>query len=202
MLWALGVDTQRAKYVFFFIGDGMGVNQVNTTEMYLAELEGRIGITPLLFTTFPYSTVATSYSATNAITDSSAGGTSLACGKKTYNGAIGADEQKNPIVSVAEKAKRSNRKVAALTSVSIDHATPASFYAYQEDRGMSYEIAFDLPKADFDFYGGSGFLNPEKKGKPSIYSIFDRSFREIFRSNLNHVVITAFYKYAPLHPVT
>ena len=27
---------QQAKYVFYFIGDGMGVNQVNGTEMYLA----------------------------------------------------------------------------------------------------------------------------------------------------------------------
>ena len=25
---------QQAKYVFYFIGDGMGVNQVNGTEMY------------------------------------------------------------------------------------------------------------------------------------------------------------------------
>ena len=39
---------QRAKYVFYFIGDGMGVNQVNGTEMYLAEQEGRIGVKPLL----------------------------------------------------------------------------------------------------------------------------------------------------------
>ena len=44
---------QQAKYVFYFIGDGMGVNQVNGTEMYLAEQEGRIGVKPLLFTSFP-----------------------------------------------------------------------------------------------------------------------------------------------------
>ena len=40
------VYAQQAKYVFYFIGDGMGVNQVNGTEMYLAEQEGRIGVTP------------------------------------------------------------------------------------------------------------------------------------------------------------
>ena len=45
---------QRAKYVFYFIGDGMGVNQVNGTEMYLAEQEGRIGVKPLLFTTYHF----------------------------------------------------------------------------------------------------------------------------------------------------
>ena len=69
---------QRAKYVFYFIGDGMGVNQVNGTEMYLAEQEGRIGVKPLLFTTFPAGTVATTFSATNSVTDSSAAGTALA----------------------------------------------------------------------------------------------------------------------------
>ena len=32
------VYAQQAKYVFFFIGDGMGVNQVQGTELYLGEL--------------------------------------------------------------------------------------------------------------------------------------------------------------------
>ena len=38
----------KAKYVFLIIGDGMGLNQINGTEMYLAELEGEIGFKPLL----------------------------------------------------------------------------------------------------------------------------------------------------------
>lgn len=46
------------------------------------------------------------------------------------------------------------------TSVSVDHATPAAFYAHQPDRNMYYEIATDLPKANFDFYAGAGFLKP------------------------------------------
>lgn len=82
------VWAQQAKYVFYFIGDGMGVNQVNGTEMYLAEQEGRIGVKPLLFTTFPAGTVATTFSATNSVTDSSAAGTALATGAKTYNGLL------------------------------------------------------------------------------------------------------------------
>ena len=51
----ISVSAQQAKYVFYFIGDGMGVNQVLGTEMYLSELKGEIGFTPLLFTQFPYS---------------------------------------------------------------------------------------------------------------------------------------------------
>ena len=34
------LSVAQAKYVFFFIGDGMGPHQVLATEMYLAELDG------------------------------------------------------------------------------------------------------------------------------------------------------------------
>ena len=73
-LWAGG----QAKYVFYFIGDGMGVNQVNLAQTYLAALEGRIGIQPLCFTSFPNAALVTTYSATNGVTDSAAAGTAAA----------------------------------------------------------------------------------------------------------------------------
>ena len=176
LLLAGMVYAQQAKYVFYFIGDGMGVNQVNATEMYRAEMQGRIGAEPLLFTTFPVASMATTFSVTNSVTDSSAAGTALATGGKTYNGAIGVDNEKQTLESVAEKAKKAGRKVGVTTSVSIDHATPAAFYAHQPNRSMYYEIALDLPKAGFDFYGGSGFMKPntsfDKKEMPSIFPIF------------------------------
>ncbi|MBO4984357.1 MAG: alkaline phosphatase [Bacteroides sp.] len=178
-LFVLSVDAQQAKYVFYFIGDGMGVNQVNATEMYLAEKQGRIGVEPLLFPTFPVSGMATTYSATNSITDSSAAGTALATGTKTYNGAIGVDPQKNPLVSVAAKAKKAGRKVGVTTSVSVDHATPSAFYAHQPDRGWYYEIACEIPTSGFDFYAGAGFLKPttsaDKKQMPSIFSVLEEN---------------------------
>ncbi|MDE5611488.1 MAG: alkaline phosphatase, partial [Odoribacter sp.] len=71
---------KKAKYVFYFIGDGMGVNQVNGTEMYLAEKEGRIGLEPLNFTQFPVVNMATTYSRYNSVTCSAAAGTALATG--------------------------------------------------------------------------------------------------------------------------
>ncbi len=170
-------SAQTAKYVFYFIGDGMGVNQVNGTEMYLAEQEGRIGAKSLLFTSFPVASVATTFSATNSVTDSSAAGTALATGSKTYNGAIGMDDQKQPLQSVADQAKAAGKKVGVATSVSVDHATPAAFYAHQPDRDMYYEIATDLPKAGFDFYAGGGFLKPtttaDQKEAPSIFPIIE-----------------------------
>ena len=67
VLISVAANSKQAKYVFYFIGDGMGVNQVNGTEMYQAELQnGRIGVEPLLFTQFPVATMATTFSATNS----------------------------------------------------------------------------------------------------------------------------------------
>ena len=153
---------KKAKYVFYFIGDGMGVNQVNGTEMYLAEKEGRIGLKPLNFTQFPVVNVATTYSKYNSVTCSAAAGTALATGSKTKNGTIGMDSlHKEPLYSVAVEAKNAGKKVGITTSVSVDHATPAAFYAHQPNRSMYYEIGTDLPKAGFDFYAGAGFLRPD-----------------------------------------
>ena len=102
---ALNMQAQQAKYVFYFIGDGMGVNQVNGTEMYIAANQGRIGYEPLLFASFPVATVAATYSTSNPITDSAAAGTALATGVKTYNGAIGLNDNKERIETIAEMAK-------------------------------------------------------------------------------------------------
>ena len=185
MLLAVVAQAQQAKYVFYFIGDGMGLNQVNTTEMYLGEKQGRIGTEPLCFASFPVAGMATTFSASNSITDSSAGGTALATGVKTYNGAIGVAANKERVMSVAERAKRAGKKVGVTTSVSIDHATPAAFYGHQPDRSMYYEIALQLPEAGFDFYAGSGFLKPartfDKKDAPSIYPIFEQAGYTIAR---------------------
>lgn len=180
LLFVVALSAQgRAKYVFYFIGDGMGADQVNGTEMFLAEKNGIIGYQPLTFTQFPIMSVVNTYSRTNSVTDSSAAGTALATGCKTYNGAIGVDLSKEPIYSVAVKAKQSGKSVGVITSVSVDHATPAAFYAHQPDRNMYYEIALDLPKAGFDFYAGSGFIKPntsfDGKEMPSIYPIFDNA---------------------------
>ena len=179
-----GPKEKKAKYVFYFIGDGMGVNQVNGTEMYLAEKEGRIGIKPLHFTQFPVVNFATTYSKYNSVTCSAAAGTALASGTKTKNGTIGMDSlHQAPLYSVATKAKEAGKKVGITTSVSVDHATPAVFYAHRPDRGMSYEIGTDLPKAGFDFYAGAGFVQPNKKDSTAInlYELFDKEGYTVIR---------------------
>ena len=175
-VFILPTQAQQPKYVFYFIGDGMGVNQVLGTEMYQSELKGEIGVTPLLFTQFPYATVAHTFSASNGVTDSAAAGTALATGNKTKNGAIGVNKDMAEVSSVAVWAKNNGYKVGISTSVSIDHATPASFYAHENSRNNSYQIGLDLIESNFDFYAGSDFVNPTnsnaKDGK-TYESLYD-----------------------------
>ena len=164
---------QQAKYVFYFIGDGMGVNQVQGTELFQGELKGEIGISPLCFTQFPVSTVATTFSATNGVTDSAAAGTALATGNKTKNGAIGVlKDLETPVNSVAIWAKNSGRRVGIATSVSVDHATPAAFYAHEAGRSSYYNIGADLYRAGFDFYAGSDFVEPENKKDKNAKNLY------------------------------
>lgn len=180
-VWAEGT----AKYVFYFIGDGMGVNQVNGTETFLAALDGRIGTRPLQFAQFPNVALATTFSATNGVTDSAAGGTALATGKKTKNGVLGMlADQKTSISSIAEQAKKSGKSVGIATSVSVDHATPASFYAHVPNRSLYYQIGKDLIRAGFDFYAGSDFLepnDPKKKDTKDLYTACEEAGYTIAR---------------------
>ncbi|MBQ6800249.1 MAG: alkaline phosphatase [Bacteroidaceae bacterium] len=173
---AVSAWSQQAKYVFYFIGDGMGVNQVNGTEAYRAELEGRIGITPLLFSQFPFATMITTYSANSKITDSAAAGTALATGHKTKNSTLGLlPDLKTEVPSVAVKAQKAGARVGIATSVSIDHATPAAFYAHVPSRDSRYEIGKQLISAGFDFYAGSDFDHPTNRKAPEEGTLYEQS---------------------------
>lgn len=154
----------QAKYVFYFIGDGMGANQVLGTEMYQSAIQGRpLGRVQTLMTTFPYSGHASSFSASNGITDSSAAGTCLATGSKTNNGTLGLDEKGETLNTIAEELKEQGWGIGIMTTVAIDHATPAAFYAHVQNRDEYYKIGKQLVASDFDFFGGAGFHHPQGK---------------------------------------
>ena len=171
---SLSIMAKAPKYVFYFIGDGMGLNQVVATQYYLRSCQGELGITPLGFAQFPYTGIATSYSASSDVTDSAAGGTALSTGHKTYNGAIGVDVDGRAVTSIAELAHRSGARVGIATSVTINHATPASFYAHQPSRNDYYEIGTQLAASGFEFFAGGDFaekVNPSDPSAPHLYNI-------------------------------
>lgn len=160
-------DQAPAKYVFLFIGDGMGAAQAATAESYLSYLNGKLGGEKLCFTGFPVLGSCTTYSADHHITCSSASGTAISCGTKTNNGYLGVDPAGNRLRSIAYDLKDEGYKIGIMSSVPVNHATPASFYAHNLDRGDYYNISLEIPESGFDFFGGSGFLQYSGKDKTS-----------------------------------
>lgn len=181
---------RKAKYVFLMIGDGLSSVQRSAAQYFKTEMakgkqfEGE-GVSKLLMNEFPVQGLCATYSKNSIITDSAAASTAMATGKKTNSGVIsmspnGAESFK----TVAEVAKEDNMKVGVISSVSIDHATPACFYSHKPSRKMYYEIAMDLSKSGFDYFGGGqakgalpskvkGRENPVDAAKKAGYEIVD-----------------------------
>ena len=172
-------NESKAKYVFYFIGDGMGIPHISLTEAFLAAQEGKIGNTPLNFSQFPVIGLATTYSASDIITESSAAGTALATGEKTINRMLGTRPDSTHLRSITYDIHDAGYRVGIISSVTIDHATPGAFYANSVDRSDYYHIAQQLPQTGFAFFGGGGFARPTGRDndQPSVYeSILDAGY--------------------------
>lgn len=150
---------KQAKYVFYFIGDGMGFTHVAAAEAYLAQERGVIGMDPLSFTQFPVLGVATTFSASNQITCSSAAGTALSTGFKTNNGMLGINPEGDTLTSIAVKIHNAGYSVGVTSTVPINHATPAAFFGHDASRDNYYGIGLQLPAAGFEFFAGGGLYN-------------------------------------------
>lgn len=167
---------KKAKYVFFFIGDGMAMPQINATEIFKGALDSTdpMNLKKLNFTAFPYIGMQATHSANTFITESAAAGTALATGRKTNNDVLGMDPSKTvKFKTMAEMAKEKGMKVGIVSSVSIDHATPGAFYAHESSRKNLYEIGLALTDSGFDYFGGGGLLQPtgKKKDRPHVLDI-------------------------------
>lgn len=147
------------KYIFFFIGDGMATAQVNLAQAMVnnpikntSEGEAK---KELPIEKFPVAGMATTYAQNRYITGSAAAATALATGNKTTIGTISknSDHTKN-LKTIAEMAKEKSMRVGIVTSVSIDHATPACFYAHENSRNSYNNIASQMATSGFDYFGG------------------------------------------------
>ncbi len=170
-LGAASAETGAAvpKYVFMFIGDGQGSPQIGAAQYYLGTLQNPDAAIPtpaqLSFTGFPNVGLTTTYDATSFCPDSASTATSLASGNKTLSGVINYNVEKTETFKlITEYAKEAGKKVGVITSVSLDHATPAAYYAKAESRSLYYDIAVQgLSGTTLDFLGGGSFLQPKGK---------------------------------------
>ncbi len=157
----------KARYVFYFIGDGMGMGHVNATQYYNRMVLGNEE--PLLMMQFPVASHAWTYSASSPVTDSAAAGTALSTGFKTNNYMIAmSPDSTTHYKSIARTLKDEGWGVGILTSVAPDDAPPAAFYANRLDRGMHAGIDEDAIKSGYEFMGGASLRGlKDSEGHPN-----------------------------------
>lgn len=138
----------KVKNIILLIGDGMGTSQVYAG---FIKNKGHLNLERCTHTGFSFT-----YSASDLITDSGAGGTALACGVKANNRTIGIKADSSIAKSILEYAEEFNKATALIAACAVTHATPASFIAHTSSRHKYEDIAADYLKTDIDVFIGGG----------------------------------------------
>ena len=142
----------KVKNVIYLIGDGMGFNHLEKTKK-----ERKVKLT---MDTFEIQGESMTRSLTNAVTDSAAGGTALATGERTYNGAIGVYLSDSLALetypkNLTELCIERGMMTGVITTDETSGATPATFSAHAKDRGDAEDITDDQLTSEIDLIWGT-----------------------------------------------
>jgi alkaline phosphatase len=136
-------NNAEIKNVIFLIGDGMGVSYTSayrylkdnpsTKEVEQNEFDKYLVGQQKTYPEDPHQNV----------TDSAAAATAMSAGIKTYNAAIGVDNDGSSVKTVLEAAKEKGKSTGLVATSEITHATPASYGAHDVSRKNMNAIADD-----------------------------------------------------------
>ncbi len=186
-------NADAPKYVFMFVGDGLSHVQTQMANYYLdalsqdavaplaqddIEVSAQRDLSAILksepqlsYMGFEAAGITTTYDSTSFCPDSASTASSIATGHKTHSGSISVGEDLvTEYATMAEQAQDKGMKVGIVSSVTINHATPAAFYAHNWSRDNYYEIGLDLIASNFDYFAG-GAINKHDSDGTSIYTL-------------------------------
>ena len=198
------------KYVFLFIGDGMSYPQIQLTNYYknASAQENAKKVTvegeektilnsknSLAMMDFPLMGSAQTYDSTSFAPDSASTATSIATGHKTWSGSINVSEDfSEKYETIAEKLKKQkDYKIGVISSVNINHATPAAFYAHQESRNNYYDIGLELIDSGFDYFAGGGLkkVTGENEDQTDLYELAEQAGYTVTKTQAEAEALTA-----------
>ena len=205
-------NSKTPKYVFLFIGDGMSYPQIQSTADYLGALndEDYFQAQPSLddnqgatldgpeylnFMNFEAAGSAVTYDSNSFAPDSASTATSIATGYKTYSGSINVDETGTvEYETIAEKLhSQKDYSIGVITSVNLNHATPAAFYAHQASRNDYYDIGLELIDSEFEYFAGGGLLSPDgaEGNQENLYDLAEAAGYQVVNTQADAEALTA-----------
>lgn len=176
------------KYVFVFIGDGMSYPQIQSAAYYTGkDAAGIVDVVKksenpsdspemkaLSFYQFPIAGSASTYDATSFAPDSASTATSIFTGYKTHSSSINVDiTKKIKYRTIAEQLRDQKKyKIGVISTVNLNHATPAATYAHQASRKSNYPIGQELVASNFEYFAGGALMDSQDKNKDKT-SVYD-----------------------------
>ena len=205
------VQTAAPKYIFMFIGDGMSYPQIQLTNYFKSAnacAENPVKVTVneeekevlqsgnnLVMMNFPIAGSAQTYDSTSFAPDSASTATSIATGHKTWSGSINVSEDfTEEYETIAEKLKaQKDYKIGVISSVNLNHATPAAFYAHQASRNSYYEIGQELIESGFDYFAGGGLKKPDgaEGDQKNLYELAEEAGYKVVKTQAEAEALTA-----------
>nr|ATU82775.1 secreted Phosphatase protein [Pristhesancus plagipennis] len=172
-------NTNIARNVIVFIGDGMGPFTVTASRIYKFGEAGRLS-----FEEFPYMGLLKTYAVDKQVPDSASTATAMFCGVKNNYHVLGVDasvrendcqaslKPQAKLSCVTSWAQEAGKATGFITTTRITHATPAALYANSPQRkwecdsvipknsteckDIARQLIEDLPGRDINLIMGGG----------------------------------------------
>ncbi|XP_077989296.1 alkaline phosphatase-like [Glandiceps talaboti] len=139
------LNTNVAKNVIVFLGDGMGIPTITAARIRKGQLQGNTGEeTVLTFEGLPRSSLIKTYNTDYQVADSAGTATAILTGVKTKRGMLGIDDSAErgdcesskgaEVDSVFTIATRTGKSAGIISTVSITNASPSAVYSHTPER--------------------------------------------------------------------
>uniref|UniRef100_A0A6I8NDH4 Alkaline phosphatase n=1 Tax=Ornithorhynchus anatinus TaxID=9258 RepID=A0A6I8NDH4_ORNAN len=184
------LNTNVAKNVIMFLGDGMGVSTVTAARILKGQLDNKPGEETLLeMDKFPFVALSKTYNTNAQVPDSAGTATAYLCGVKANEGTVGVSAavtrsqcnttQGNEVTSILRWAKDAGKSVGIVTTTRVNHATPSAAYAHSADRDwysdnemppeavaqgckdIAYQLIHNIPNIEVIMGGGRKYMYPK-----------------------------------------
>lgn len=190
------------KYIFIFIGDGMGFNHVSAASHYFTGQQ-----TGFAWQRFEYQLAMSTYHtnctyddrqawsdfnyANFQYTDSAAAASAMSTGRKHYYTAVATSGQSDR-KHLMEYAEEQGMSTGVVTSVTISHATPAGFVAHNQNRYNYEQIAKEMFESTTDVIMGCGHPDYDQNGHPRL---FKKEYKYVGGESIWNLVKSGQYGY-------
>ncbi|XP_062609401.1 alkaline phosphatase, tissue-nonspecific isozyme-like [Saccostrea cucullata] len=152
-------NTNIAKNIILFVGDGMGIPTITAARIYKGQQQNKTGEeSKLVFEEFPEIGLIKTYSVNEQVPDSAGTATAFLCGVKAKSGVLGLDDRADEancttsvgkeVDSILRMSKKKGKSVGIVTTTRLTHATPGAAYAHSASR--TWEGSYDMEQEMVD----------------------------------------------------